>query len=242
MPSGDTRIVDADTLTADVSNGFEIFTILDTYYTFAGNTGLGMHNNASALRVYYSFLSPETNSWYRHSAGDGLPAIVITAANLALDAKVVGHEYGHFCADQDGFLNKQQGLGAQHTLDENQRLMAKPSATPLLTTADALLAFNEGYADWFAVSGAVHGATAGLSGLPGFNEGGQTTFDGYDLAAGDNSVGRGEDEELSTAAILWALESDPICTSNPNITGYFSVNRKVEGISGAHRGPPPWPL
>jgi predicted outer membrane repeat protein len=167
-----------------IRGAFEVFTTLYTYYYFAHNQ-LGM-SNAAPASVYH----PTAKSSYAHSYGlKGRPGFGISPDKLAADVKVVGHEYGHFCADQDGFLTR--SVGGDHNPDQNQRSMPDPSTSAQLQKTDAQLAFNEGYADWFAVSGAVHGPTTGMGALAGLGEGQATIYGGNDFNSNSARGGGG---------------------------------------------------
>jgi hypothetical protein len=185
--------VDNGIIAANVHGAFEAFAVLCNYEIFAEQLrGL----SPGTVTVVY----PELTSRSSHYA-DG--TIYLKAQEFAEDAKVLGHEYGHAVADQAGFLTT--GIGGRHRRDENQRLFPNPSLPDTLTVEDAQAAFNEGFADWFAVSGAVNVAT-GLGTVPGFADPkilyGQQYYQDFD--------GRGEDDETSVAEIMCELETNPL--------------------------------
>ena len=85
---------------------------------------------------------------------------------------------------------------------------------------DQNLTFQEGYADWFAVSGAYHtdmvtgsnGQSASfLAAFPGFGTTSLTCYHGMWLG---QAGGGGEDTDASVAKILWKLEKDPLFAAN----------------------------
>ena len=178
-----------------VHDAFEVLTVLYTYISAARQIGLGVTDPVNVI-----FVQGQARSEYQ----SGIKQIQLKMTDVDLDAKVIGHEYGHYAADEVGALNP---VGETHYLLENQRLLPTPGD---LTLEAQWNAFNEGLADWFAVSGAANSPTSGcLASLPGF--GAQiNTLDGRPL---NMPAGAGEDEELSVGRIMAALETDPACGS-----------------------------
>ena len=137
-----------------------------------------------------------TSSRFIQASGE----IDLLQSDLASDAKWLGHEMGHWAALAANMLD---GSGGTHYLLENQRLQASPSGTGDLTSLDQKLSFNEGFADWFGISGAVNQDVSTLNSLPGLGPQQVYSYEGKSILV---SGGAGEDEELSVARILWGLE------------------------------------
>ena len=149
--------------------------------------------------------------------GPSNATITMNEASFENDMKSVGHQFAHYCAFECGFL---VSPGGDHFWNNNQRLSPNPSPTSDLTVGDQNLTFQEGYADWFAVSGAYHtdmvtgsnGQSASfLAAFPGFGTTSLTCYHGMWLG---QAGGGGEDTDASVAKILWKLEKDPLFAAN----------------------------
>ncbi len=141
------------------------------------------------------------NSYYDAPYQGGEGEIVLRRSDFAPDAKVLGHEFGHYAADAAGILNP---VGGFHMFSYNQRLLTTPTSVLGLTALDQELSFNEGFADWFAVAGASYEADTMLNVLPGFGVTQVHVFRGHNL---DEDGGAGEDTDASVARILWGLDA-----------------------------------
>ena len=202
--SGDTAVANA-VLTFDSNSigqlqrdAFDAFTTIYTYVTFMGNLGI----SGKPLAVVLS----------RSLTHDGFDSetdtIRLKPSDFEADGENLGHELGHWAAYSAGWFVP---LGGEHEFLNNQRFAPEPSPTNYITAADQEFAFDEGFADWFATSGAANTPNVSvLSPLPGFASGTLRVLDGYNLT---QPGGGGEDEELSIARILTRLESDPACGS-----------------------------
>ena len=161
-------------------------------------------------------------AWYQTTTGE----IDILQSYFDGDAKTLGHEMGHFTAKAAGFLNF---VGGAHYALVSQRTVRLGTASQLPTVADAELAFNEGFADFYACLGAVDSPNASaLSALPGFGPGQTHSLRGQSL---DTNGGCGEDEELSVARILWQLQSDPLFASGASSTSWQQVFNAAKGAA-----------
>ena len=206
-----------------VRDAFAAFTVLDTYHTYACDLGI---NLSDPLPVFFFPTSATASYLPKYGVFLGTTGIFMRQSCFNSDAKALGHEFGHYAASEASIYNP---VGGDHTPMANQRLKANPSAGDAMTLADDQLAFNEGFATWFGVSGAVCEPVVVLCDIPGFGAPQSVsthTLLGMSL---DAKGGGGEDEELSVARILWALESDPMFAGATPLASAKNVYNAAKG-------------
>ena len=191
-----------------VALAFAAFSIMKTSYDFA-TTDL---HAALAPQIFVAM--PGTKDT---AAAYGSTEIVLRNNDL-LVPDTIGHEFGHLVANKGGFMGDTAD-NVHHFLDTNQRTLPPTTAddataTGAVSAVDLDVAWDEGFADWYAVACKTAISTAGLNipqmtsdtaapklyVRPGNNEA------DYYLAAPDvteTTGGWGEDNEISVMRILW---------------------------------------
>ncbi len=150
----------------------------------------------------------------------------------------MSHEFGHYVADEGGFLS---GNGGEHHLFW-QDLRTNDSPSSVLSDSSMISAFDEGWADYFAAVMPSLTPTAWLH-IPDLSDHVYTTQDGkeyeeYDAAA---TSGWGEDNEASVMRIFYQLSDK----NNPHHLGtpaqlYSSLSmHKTETLSAFWKTIPP---
>jgi hypothetical protein len=205
---------------------FQIYTVLYTYQDFAQQTlGANLTDKLAVAFPAENFSDPN----FQQTAYDSASKTIFLRKDSVFppgraNADVIGHEFGHYVADEAGFLTR---MGETHWPGYNLRFPA--AGVQPLTMANEQAAFNEGWADCFAVA-AKNGEPVGplnpMSEKIGkgpsdkyklyafYNSGrDKANFDAgrdtanFDLSdpLGTPGQGQGEDDELSVARILFAM-------------------------------------
>ena len=141
-------------------NAFQIYeTVILVYYNFAVNVN-GLHATLpDHLAIHYG-----ANLKGGDFTGDPVAGQPGKLANLQLDLPAnqiisqpdqIGHEFGHYVAYESGFLNMQ--ASGTHGTGFNARFhpvhdLGSGAPSPVLTSGNVAMAFNEGWADYFVVA------------------------------------------------------------------------------------------
>ena len=211
-----------------VQPAFEIYaTVQNVYVPYVQSLGLATLSHK--LQINYSATNAPSGDFV--VSDGGVPQLNISSY-VTTYPDILGHEFGHYVAYEAGFFEGFREPFAEHSVGYNHRFY-KAGPAPWagninnllpLSTNDEVLAFEEGFADWFAVAGktwykkqpgvnqdapaALVAMTTGtLFDYGGTIYGGRNTFNIND----DNPVytlARGSDDEGSVARILWGLTTN----------------------------------
>lgn len=167
-------------------------------------------------RVNHGALFPLVNYYFPAPPGDTFldPTRVNTvdlAQSDAFDWDVILHEYGHYLAENLGFLIP--GVGGEHYPGENDELLSG-----LTKTTGLELAWNEGFATFFSLMAQNVEASVDPS-EPTIPYAHDSVYDDndetapyadlhIDLATDAGSDGVGEDDEVSISRALWQFYQD----------------------------------
>lgn len=154
------------------------------------------------------------------------------------DWDTIQHEYGHYVAHQYGLDNSP---GGPHYLIQNQHLGEPPNNKD----AGIRLAWSEGWATFFAVSGQWE-SNASSMGVPNVGDAFYQTTEGssfsYSLEEQTPWNSTGEDNELAVQRILWDLyDSAPDAGDNVSLNNDYIWNlldgiNDLENLSQAWNG------
>lgn len=179
---------------ADVFDIFSALTTAQRYYEYLASNSLAPASQQELTLIY------DPNSGDTGYDSPNMPNPKVTAPTISFGAPTandylytwdwVDHEYGHYVADMSDFNNL--GAGGEHALDSN---------------SNDELAFNEGWADYYAVASQTW---AGDQALGLFGVGDTKIADFQDLskpnnANTNNSLATGENAEASVSGIFWQL-------------------------------------
>ena len=215
-------------LNVDASNyslnkAFQIYSTVQNVYALYATQQLGA-TLSDPLRIDYPMAAATQNSDFIVS--NGVPALELTSLGMQ-QPDFLGHEFGHYVAYEAGFSG---GPGGAHEVGYNMRFFndarqPNPASSlgdlTTLSTNEQILAFEEGWADYFDVAAKkwYKGTPAGQSLLAFIDPTPGNDFDfnvsssagvGW-ISLGDDAgqyPGRGEDDEGSVARILWDLANN----------------------------------
>jgi hypothetical protein len=218
-----------------VDSAFAAFDGLTVAAEYADTLVTAAQMGGADLRLVYPYTPPfdatglQAGTHYSFSATSHKTVYLVSDQAFSIDT--ISHEYGHYIADVVGFGNSLTG-DLSHSSLQNLRNGALPKSTAVV------LALEEGWADYFAVAAEMN-TEAGLAdaGIPELisNEydslesgafGLNVSFtDGFDLGTDTGRTvsiagsvvatpqyGLGEDNEVTIARILYALDTGSFMT------------------------------
>lgn len=136
-----------------------------------------------------------------------------TSLNIAqlhrYDWDVIHHEYGHYFQATQGFVNSP---GGRHSFGQNLAVTsAGPGTAPRGKAAGLGLAWSEGYATYFGITGQqrLNGASLGI---PNVGDSAYTQTEGspFSIDIENQFTPLGEDDELSVAMALYDLTDNVV--------------------------------
>ena len=196
---------------------FAAFSIVETAYDFATTT---LHASL-AKQIYIVMPSKETS----HAVNTNW---IFLQNNILATPDMISHEFGHLVSASGGFEGSSGSAENSHYAEVEQRALppTTPKAIPpipqtpptgAVSSTDLGIAWNEGFADYYAVACKTAISTAGLNitqlatntANPTLYVGPSTLLGGSypaNVKAGQPNVegGWGEDNEISVMRILWA--------------------------------------
>ena len=207
---------------------FAAFSIAETSYDFATTV---LHAKLAPL---ISIVIPPLPGDITSASGS---ALILLKNNALLAPDAIAHEFGH-CVSASGGFEAPSDVENNHYAQSNQRTLSpttpvtKPPTPPNgnVTSSDLGIAWNEGFADYFAVACKTAISTAGLNiwqletdpNDPRYYIGpGSTKNADYYSPKIDPSAnvpgGWGEDNEISLMRILWAYANSFIGASDAEL-------------------------
>jgi hypothetical protein len=197
------------------AEAFAIFSVTAAYYAYAQSLG------AQIPPFTIAFPADETETTAANMSftpGDLFGPASQPGGSAPLFAALVGHEFGHLVADNNGFGSPPGGTSEtyKHFTWQNERAVPSqhPGATDPnipMSASDQQIGFAEGWADYFAEAGAAWSQSDGPYWFPAVPS-------IVSLATGNvpwsqapisEPGGRGEDNESSVMRVLWRLANDP---------------------------------